>query len=154
MNIQELHTALYHSGRKLSLAESCTGGKIAATLTAIPGTSTFLLGSLVVYSNEWKEQFLDVPVSTLEEKGAVSAETVEAMLQGLFKHTACDLAAAVSGIAGPDGGSPEKPVGTIYIGVALRGQKAIVTHILAQGTRTTIIDQAVEITLKALVALL
>lgn len=154
MNPNLIHSALLKSGKTLALAESCTGGKIAATLTALPGASKFLLGSIVAYSNEWKQQFLQVSVETLQKKGAVSAETVTEMVSGLFANTDCDLAAAVSGIAGPDGGSPEKPVGTIYIATCKRGSKPRIQLIHAPQIRQQAIDMAVQTTLAAIFELL
>ena len=154
MEIKDIHAALVKSGLTLSLAESCTGGKIAAELTSIPGASNFLLGSVVAYSNGWKEQFLNVSSETLRINGAVSAETVKEMVEGLFKNTPCDLAAAVSGIAGPDGGTPEKPVGTIYIATSKRGQKIHIQRIQGPPNRQESIDLAVKTTLTALLSLL
>ncbi len=154
MDLKSIHDALIKSGKTLALAESCTGGKIAASLTSIPGASKFLLGSLVVYSNEWKEKFLHVSPKTLQKHGAVSAETVKEMVAGLFTNTSCDLAAAVSGVAGPDGGTPEKPVGTIYIAVCKRGEEPQVQLIHAPPHRDQAIDLAVKKTLSALIDLL
>ena len=154
MDSKTAHTALLKSGLTLSLAESCTGGKIASSLAAIPGASQFLLGSIVSYSNEWKEKFLNVSPSTLQSKGAVCRETVEEMVQGLFTNTTCDLAAAVSGIAGPAGGSAEKPVGTIFIAAGKRGQPIRTLRVQAPPMRDKAIDFAVETTLKIIIDLI
>lgn len=105
-------------GATAALAESCTGGLCAAALTGIPGASAVLLCGYTVYSNQAKQRDLDVSAETLKRCGAVSEETVAEMLRGLLKKTGCTVAGAVSGIAGPDGGTPEKPVGTVYIGTA------------------------------------
>lgn len=102
----------------LSTAESCTGGYIAHLLTAIPGASRAFEGGIVSYSYAMKEKELGVQSSTLAEHGAVSKETVTEMLQGALKHYNTDYAIACSGIAGPDGGTDDKPVGTVWIGVA------------------------------------
>jgi PncC family amidohydrolase len=142
-----VHAALLKSKLTLSLAESCTGGKIAATLTAIPGASNFLLGSIVAYANDWKEKFLGVSPKTLATFGAVSPEVAEEMVKGLFSHTSCDLAAAVTGIAGTAGGA-------IYIATARRGQKIHIQQIKALALRQEAIDMAVQTTLKALLDLL
>jgi len=112
-------------GLTISTAESCTGGGIAALLTDIPGASEWFPGGFVTYSNEWKMKLLDVKQATLEQHGAVSSQTVGEMLDGLLKNGGADLGIAVSGIAGPGGGTPEKPVGTVYIGVAGNGWKRI-----------------------------
>ncbi|MBQ7650076.1 MAG: CinA family protein [Victivallales bacterium] len=110
-------------GLTLSTAESCTGGGIAAILTDIPGASAWFSGGFVTYSNEWKMKQLGVSAETLERYGAVSSETVGEMLDGLLENGGADLGIAVSGIAGPGGGTPEKPVGTVYVGVARKDWK-------------------------------
>lgn len=99
----------------LATAESCTGGYIAHLITSIPGSSAYFKGSVVAYSNEIKEQVLGVGKATIEKNGAVSAETVFEMAAGIIKQFKVQCAIAVSGIAGPDGGTPEKPVGTIWV---------------------------------------
>jgi nicotinamide-nucleotide amidase len=102
----------------LALAESCTGGLISATLTDIPGASAFLDRCAVTYANRAKEEWLGVSASLLAEYGAVSDRCALAMAQGIRRAAGTDLALAVTGIAGPDGGTPEKPVGTVYIALA------------------------------------
>jgi nicotinamide-nucleotide amidase len=102
----------------LSTAESCTGGRIASMITSVPGSSNYFKGSIVAYSNEIKESVLGVPSAIIEEYGAVSKEVVEKMAQGVRKKFGTDLAIAVSGIAGPAGGTDEKPVGTTWICVS------------------------------------
>jgi len=109
---------LRKSGLTLALAESCTGGMISQRITAIPGSSAYFLAGAVTYSNASKERQLGVPAALLVDKGAVSAECAEAMAQGVRRAAGSDLGLAVTGIAGPDGGSPEKPVGTVYISLA------------------------------------
>lgn len=151
MRIEEkLHVAFLKSQKTLALAESCTGGAMASALTAIPGASRFFLGSLVVYSNAWKEAFLGVSPTTLQTKGAVSAEAVEEMVRGLFHRTECDFAAAVSGVAGPTGGTPAKPVGTIFIAVGKRGESIDVQRLHAPKDRKGAIDFAVQTTFEVL----
>jgi len=103
------------SGVQLSLAESCTGGHIAHKITSVSGSSAYFKGGVVAYANEIKEQVLGVSPKTLEACGAVSEQTVLEMLSGVLKLTNTDIGASISGIAGPTGGSPEKPVGTIWI---------------------------------------
>ena len=105
-------------GLTVALAESCTGGLIAATLTSVPGSSGYFLGGVVSYSNAAKEAFLDVPAATLAAHGAVSAQVAKAMAVGARARFAAGLAVGITGIAGPDGGSAEKPVGLTYIGLA------------------------------------
>jgi nicotinamide-nucleotide amidase len=104
-------------GKKVSTAESCTGGYIAHLFTAMPGSSVFYEGSVVSYSNDVKESLLQVEAFTLETFGAVSEEVVKQMLQGALQTIKTDYAIAVSGIMGPDGGNDEKPVGTVWIAV-------------------------------------
>ena len=105
-------------GLTVALAESCTGGLIAATLTSVPGSSGYFLGGVVSYSNAAKEAFLDVPAATLAAHGAVSAQVAKAMAVGARARFAAGLAVGITCIAGPDGGSAEKPVGLTYIGLA------------------------------------
>jgi PncC family amidohydrolase len=136
--------------KTLALAESCTGGSIAAKLTSIPHASQYLLGSIVAYSNAWKERFLQVSHSTLQEKGAVSKEAVVEMVQGLWNETEADYAVAISGLAGPGGGSKEMPVGTIYIAIGVRGGKIDAGVIHAPPHRAQAIELSVYLTLGAL----
>ena len=103
---------------KLVTAESCTGGLIGHRLTNIPGSSDYYLGGIIAYSNDVKVALLDVSWETLEKFGAVSHETVLEMARGVRKALHADIAVSVSGIAGPSGGLPEKPVGTTWIGLS------------------------------------
>jgi PncC family amidohydrolase len=102
----------------VALAESCTGGLVAATLTAVPGSSGYLLGGVVSYADEAKRDVLGVDPALLAAHGAVSAQVARAMAVGVRERFGADLAASVTGIAGPDGGSAAKPVGLTYVGVA------------------------------------
>ena len=106
-------------GWKLAVAESCTGGLIGARLTSVPGSSTFFTGGVIAYSNELKMGLLGVPMGLLESEGAVSGLVVEAMAMGVVGTAMADCSIAVTGVAGPDGGTPEKPVGTVWVGIAL-----------------------------------
>ncbi len=142
--------AFIERGKTLSFAESCTGGAMAAKVTAIPGASGYFLGSFVTYCNAWKERFLHVSRSTLETKGAVSRETVIEMVRGLLQETDADYCAAISGIAGPSGGSKQVPVGTICIAIGVRGDRIDAGIIHAPQGRSTAIDLAVHLTLGAL----
>jgi len=103
-------------GLTISTAESCTGGLISRRLTEVPGSSKYFLEGVVSYSNEAKIRLLNIPSKTIEMHGAVSAETAEAMAKGMREVSGSDVALSVTGIAGPDGGTPEKPVGTVFIG--------------------------------------
>lgn len=109
---------LKQKNKKVTIAESCTGGKIAHKITSIAGCSNYFNGSVVTYSNALKNQLLHVENETLEQFGAVSEETVLAMAKGVLKLIDADYSIAVSGIAGPDGGTAEKPVGTVWIAVS------------------------------------
>ncbi len=113
-----VHKTLTERGLTLATAESCTGGTIASSLTAQAGASAYFKGGVVAYSNEVKECALGVQHSTLEAHGAVSEETAREMAEGVRRRLGADLAIATTGIAGPDGGTPEKPVGTVWIAVA------------------------------------
>lgn len=115
-NLESVILELYRTHNKsIGTAESCTGGNIARILTSIPGSSDVFQGSVVAYSNTIKEQILDVPSTILAQHGAVSEETVIAMVKGGLTRLGVDVVVAVSGIAGPSGGTAEKPVGTIWI---------------------------------------
>jgi nicotinamide-nucleotide amidase len=106
---------------KIVTAESCTGGLVAAAITAIPGASAVLERGFVTYSNEAKTEMLGVPAELIERRGAVSQEVALAMVDGALKYSRADIAVAVTGIAGPDGGSEQKPVGLVHIAAARRG---------------------------------
>ena len=108
---------------KISFAESCTGGLVSSYLTDVSGSSKVFTESYITYSNESKFRILTVNPATLSIKGAVSEETVGEMLDGLLAVTDSDIVGAISGIAGPSGGTAEKPVGTVYIGVCIRDKR-------------------------------
>ncbi len=110
-----LGKALLAENKTIGTAESCTGGGIAARLTSVPGSSAYFLGSIVAYDNKVKKELLGVTAETLNIDGAVSKSAVEQMARGVCDKLKCDIGIAVSGIAGPDGGTKEKPVGTIWI---------------------------------------
>ena len=107
---------LHARGLKLALAESCTGGLLSSRITDVPGSSEYFLGGVVAYAYEAKVALLNVSWDTLNTKGAVSRETVLEMARGIRNALKSDIAISVSGIAGPGGGTPEKPVGTTWIG--------------------------------------
>lgn len=109
------------AGLTVATAESCTGGLIAACLTAIPGSSAVVERGFVTYSNQAKTEMLGVPADLIERVGAVSAEVARAMAEGALARARADIAVSVTGIAGPDGGTPLKPVGLVHLAVARRG---------------------------------
>lgn len=113
------------AGRMITLAESCTGGLVAAALTEIPGSSAVLDRGFVTYSNEAKRELLGVPAEILDTFGAVSVATAWSMAQGALKASGADVAVAISGIAGPDGGSEHRPVGTVVFARAIRGSDEV-----------------------------
>jgi len=131
-------------GWTLSLAESCTGGQLAARLTRLPGCSQYFLGSVIAYSNDLKIKILGVGIETLAMHGAVSRPVVEQMAQGMLQLTGSDYCLAVSGIAGPDGGSLEKPVGTIWGAIASRYEDSFIWQFKLSGSRHEIIEKSVE----------
>ena len=133
MELSKIHKILTEKRKTLAFAESCTGGRLAAQITAMPGASAYFLGSLVVYSATMKRDLLGVPDAVLREKGAVSKEVAQAMLQGLFKLTDADYGIAVTGVAGPTGGSKEAPVGTIWAAVGQRGKPFEAFTFVAKG---------------------
>ena len=121
-SIDQVVAALFRTkGKTLALAESCTGGLIAKRITDLPGSSAYFREGLVTYADEAKIRYLDLPRELLQSKGAVSMETARAMAWGARRRSGCDLALAVTGIAGPDGGTEAKPVGTVFIAIADQG---------------------------------
>ncbi|MGC9518216.1 MAG: CinA family nicotinamide mononucleotide deamidase-related protein [Desulfuromonadaceae bacterium] len=134
---QATATLLRESGLRLALAESCTGGLIAKLLTDQAGSSAFLERSAVTYANSAKHDMLGVPVQVLTQHGAVSRACAAAMVEGVKQRAHADIALAVTGIAGPDGGSAEKPVGTVFIALAdSRGTE--VKHFIFDGNRANV----------------
>jgi nicotinamide-nucleotide amidase len=109
----------------VATAESCTGGLVAGALTDIAGSSAVVDRGFVTYTNAAKHQMLGVPTATLDKFGAVSRDTAEAMVRGALGHAAADLAVSITGIAGPDGGSLDKPVGLVHFAAASRGGRLI-----------------------------
>jgi nicotinamide-nucleotide amidase len=128
--------------KTLAFAESCTGGYLATQVTKYPGASDYFLGSLVTYSNALKQKILGVKGATLKKHGAVSPEVVVEMWQGLMKRTGADFGIAVSGIAGPTGGTKDKPVGTVWYAIGQKGQQPEVGSFLIKGSRKMIMVKA------------
>ena len=129
--------AFARTGLKLSLAESCTGGMIGCRITSISGASSFFLGSAVTYSNESKEKILGVSHKSLMDHGAVSEAVAKEMAEGSLRIYGSDIAASVTGIAGPNGGTPEKPVGTVWMAVT-DGKRSIAYENHFEGSRDEI----------------
>jgi PncC family amidohydrolase len=113
-----LQGACLAAGRRVALAESCTGGMVAEAITAVPGSSGYFLGGIVSYSDQAKRDLLGVDADVLAAHGAVSAQVARAMALGARERFGADLAGSVTGVAGPDGGSAAKPVGLTYVGIA------------------------------------
>ena len=133
-----LTEALLKRGARLAVAESCTGGLIAKYVTDLPGSSRVFWGGFLSYDNEAKERLLGVRRALIEEEGAVSEPVVLMMAEGALSASGAEAAVAVSGIAGPDGGSPDKPVGTVWIAVAVRGERSAARRFLFTGSRDMI----------------
>ena len=154
-NAKQLLDALREQGLKLATAESCTGGLICACLTEIPGSSDVVERGFVTYSNAAKSEMLDVPEAMIETHGAVSEEVAGAMAQGALDHSRADIAVAVTGIAGPGGGSEEKPVGLVFIAAASRDARLV--HMRCRfgdigrgAVRERTVDQAFKLVLSIL----
>jgi len=145
--------ALRERGWKLATAESCTGGGVAHAVTAIPGSSDVFDRGFVTYSNEAKTQMLGVPVATIAREGAVSEAVAAAMAEGALRASRADVTVAITGIAGPGGGTPAKPVGTVCFAWATRGVvRDVRTHRLA-GDRDEVRAASVRIALEGLLRL-
>ena len=136
-SVKELLDLLLEKRITVSLAESCTGGKISSFITDMPGASEVFKGCAVTYSNDSKETILNVSRNTLTAFGAVSAETAKEMAAGARKIFGTDMAASATGIAGPDGGTDAKPVGTVFIAVT-DGSRTECEHLRLNGSREDI----------------
>ena len=147
--VEKIIIRLTNEQQSISFAESCTGGRIAAAFTAISGASNVLNGSCITYSNEIKHKWLGVGNNILEEFGAVSQECVSQMLDGIQKMAQSDYAIAVSGIAGPTGGTEFKPVGTVYIGLLTPTSKEIF-HCHFKGSREEVQEQSTTFSIEKL----
>ena len=151
---ERLGEVLRERGLTISTAESCTGGGLAARITSVPGSSDYFLGSVVAYQNAVKVRVLGVPEGILEAHGAVSRETAAAMATGCRRVFQSDLAVGITGIAGPEGGSDEKPVGLVYVAVADRRATRI-ERLRLDGNREEVrlaaIDAALDLILSVLI---
>ena len=137
------------AGRRLATAESCTGGMVAARLTDIAGSSDVVERGFVTYSNQAKEDLLDVPPDLIRQYGAVSEPVARAMAEGALAHSRADIAISITGIAGPGGAVPGKPVGLVYLGVASKGRETRVERQHFDGDRQAVraaaLDRALEL---------
>ena len=150
----DIGATLGQRGQMLATAESCTGGWVATTLTAIAGSSRWFERGFVTYANAAKEEMLGVPATTLQRHGAVSQATARAMAQGALAHSRADWALAITGIAGPGGGSPEKPVGTVCFAWAGRERGCCAQTLRLAGDRAAVRAQAVAHALRVQIDLL
>ena len=146
---QKLGKVLLQRGATITLAESCTGGGIAQAITAVPGSSQWFEYGFVTYANQAKQQLLGVEDQVLQHQGAVSQSVVEQMALGAINASGADYAIAVSGIAGPDGGTSEKPVGTVWI-CWVTPTKNHSQRFRFTGDRRSIREQAIKISLQEL----
>lgn len=146
---KEISEIFWKEGFSLSTAESCTAGNVAAIITAVPGSSHFYKGGIVAYANELKQNILQVKAETLETYGAVSEETVIEMVKGAMQVFNTDFAVATSGIAGPAGGTPEKPVGTIWVAAGCK-DKIVTAKLTEDNGRDKNIQSATKKTLQLL----
>jgi PncC family amidohydrolase len=150
---EEIGALLSAQGLTLTTAESCTGGLVAHRITNVSGSSAYFLAGFVTYSNEAKERFLDVRPETLSAHGAVSEETAREMARGARRQTGADVAVSVTGIAGPTGGTPQKPVGLVYIALSAPGDERCQRHVW-QGDRLSNKEQSAQAALQLVLAYL
>ena len=148
--VQALGERLRARGQRLAAAESCTGGLIAAACTSVAGSSDWFERGFVTYSNEAKTESLGVPAALIAAHGAVSEPVVRAMAEGALAHSHADVAVAVTGIAGPGGAVPGKPVGTVWLGLAQRGQATRAWRCQFDGDRSAVREQTVAEALRAI----
>jgi nicotinamide-nucleotide amidase len=150
----ELGDKLRARGWMLATAESCTGGWVGQLLTALPGSSQWYERGFISYANAAKIEMLGVPAETLENYGAVSEETASAMAAGALAHSHAQATLAISGIAGPGGGTPQKPVGLVCYGWALEGGTVMSSTCRLDGDREEIRSRAVAAALRGLIDLI
>lgn len=150
---RRLVATLSERGRTITAAESLTGGRIAAAITAVPGSSGVFPGGFVTYCDRVKHQVLGVPAEMLEKFGAVSEPVAQAMARGAAERMGTDLAVSATGLAGPDGDGSDNPVGTVFLGACMDG-RTVCRRFAFQGDRESVQAQAVEQTLKLALELL
>lgn len=151
---QKAFSLLSQRGLKVGIAESCTGGLLSYHFTSLAGASNVLDGAMVSYANEIKASWLGVNKGDLQKFGAVSEQVVRAMCEGVLRQTQADVALATSGIAGPSGGSSQKPVGSIFIGVQPKGEAASVVYYHFSGDRLCVQSQSCAKALEMLITAL
>ncbi len=149
---QNVGEVLQLQGLVLVTAESCTGGGLASAITEVPGCSAWFDRGFVTYSNLSKVELLEVEPQLLYEQGAVSEAVVRAMVQGALNHSVADLAVAISGVAGPQGGTPEKPVGTVCLAWQRRGRNADSRLVQLPGNREAVREAAIRLALEGVLA--
>ena len=148
---EQLGTQLKANGMVLATAESCTGGWISQAVTMVPGSSNWFDRGFVTYTNQSKHEILGVRSSTLDAEGAVSELTVREMAEGALRHSHAHCSVAVSGIAGPDGGSASKSVGTVWLAIALKDGETRAWRLQLQGDRFAVRRETVLASLRALI---
>ncbi|NCT40875.1 MAG: CinA family protein [Alphaproteobacteria bacterium] len=152
--VDKLAEKLINKNMMLVTAESCTGGLLASALTKKAGASAYFERGFITYSNESKTEQLDVHENIILLHGAVSDETAEAMAIGALKHSNAQISVSITGVAGPEGGSADKPVGTVYFGFSVAGGSSVSTRNLFAGSREDIQKQATMAALQALITIM
>jgi nicotinamide-nucleotide amidase len=150
LKLEIIAEKLVEQGKLLATAESCTGGGLSQVLTSLPGSSQWFDRGFVTYSNAAKQEMLGISAESLAEHGAVSEVVALEMAQGALKNSAADLAVSITGIAGPDGGSEDKPVGMVCFALVSDASEPIVRTEYFQGTRLEVREAAIEFALKYL----
>lgn len=148
--VAHLAEALNARGWRLATAESCTGGLLAAACTGLAGSSDWFERGYVTYSNAAKTELLGVPAALIAAHGAVSEPVARAMAEGALLQARVQMAISITGVAGPGGGSPDKPVGTVWLGLAIAGRATHAEHLLWRGDRASVRGQTVRHALRRL----
>ncbi len=151
---EKLVDMLIKKNYTITAAESCTGGLFASYITSVAGSSECFKGSFVTYSNEMKMKMINVSSNMLQKHGAVSSECVTEMCRGAMLQTSSDISIAISGIAGPSGATPNKPVGTVYIAVLYKAHLIKVGHYIFEGNRDDVRNYSVKEALSSVIKLL
>ena len=153
--VSEVGQALVDHDAMVVTAESCTGGMISQALTEVAGSTAWFDRAYITYSYESKREMLGVNEMTIQKKGAVSRECVEEMVLGALQHSHAKVSVACSGIAGPGGGTPDKPVGTVWLAWAMRGKQEVVTQCFQfEGDRDKVREQTTEAALMGIMKIL
>ena len=147
--VQKLSELLVANGLTISVAESCTGGSLSRVLTSIPGASSYFESGYITYSNQSKVEMLGVDIQTIKTYGAVSEEVVLEMVIGVATRSHSDVAVSITGVAGPTGGTPEKPVGMVCFGFFYDGKTSTTTQLFS-GDRARIVSQSVSYAMRQL----